>query len=361
MSNPVQEHYQSYPYPKYPLIASVRRCDTYAINLSALWCRFNKQLPPASAKKILLAGCGTFAPYPWSLANPDSQITALDFSRRSIQRARLHCLLHGRRNVVYQCGDLLNSVQDSSKFGLIDSYGVLHHLDDPLSGLKSLETQIMTGGILRIMVYSRYARKEEESIRRALRLLKVSKPAQALRLLDSARTGSRLANYMASSDETDNDTGIADALLHPLVHTFRIGELLDLIRQTGFEPLQFIHNGALDDVNEEIRRLQTLEKDRLSPGNFVLYLGKDVVHPSGNSINSMIMLNPCLTTAVSQFTLGALHIPGRIGMSNPVLRCSERKFLRRFITPIPRSELDNDVMEAVEVYKRGLFLLEYET
>src|SRR5665647_440173 len=108
MTNPVQTHYQKYPYPTYPLIASVRRCDTYALNFETIWSHFNQTLPPPEAKKILIAGCGTFAPYPWAVANPDVTITARDLSEGSLKRARWHCLLHGKRNIVYRCGDLLD-------------------------------------------------------------------------------------------------------------------------------------------------------------------------------------------------------------------------------------------------------------
>jgi hypothetical protein len=37
MSETVRRHYELYPYPQYPLLASVRRCDTYASNLAAVW------------------------------------------------------------------------------------------------------------------------------------------------------------------------------------------------------------------------------------------------------------------------------------------------------------------------------------
>jgi len=360
MTNPVQTHYQQYPYPEYPLLASVRRSDTYAINLNALWCHFNGRLPPPSAKRILIAGCGTFAPYPWSVANPDTEITALDLSERSLKRAKLHCLLHWRRNVVYKCGDLLDNSNDSGKFALIDSYGVLHHLDDPLAGLKALEAKLLPGGILRIMVYSRYARRDEESIRRALRLLKVSDPIKARRLLGKARTGSRLAQYMALSDEAGTDAGLADALLHPKVHTFRIDGLMDMIRQTDLEPLLFAHHDALDDLRDEIERLKTLEKDRFSPGNFILYLGKNILPTSGNGGDNMIALNPCLKTAVSRFSLGTLHIPRATGSRNPPLNRSERQFLRQFITPVRRDNLNGELAERVDLYKRERFLMEYQ-
>lgn len=359
MLDPVQTHYQSYPYPYYPLIASVRRCDTYALNLEALWARFNRALPPPEAEKILIAGSGTFAPYPWSVANPDVPITALDLSERSLRRARWHCILHGRRNIVYRCGDLSDQTAISGEFGLIDSFGVLHHLEDPLAGLKTLERHLVPGGILRIMLYSRYDRREEESIRRAFRLLGIDSPRSARRLLRRAESGSRLANFLAASDEPATVSGLADALLHPCVHTYRIDELLEMIAHTGLELLMFAHRDARENPLEEIERLRTLEKNRLSPGNFVLYLGKNIKQTGNNRGCGMVMLNPCLVPVVSRFTLGTRQIHQRIGSENPLLTGRDRGFLRQFVVPVQRSELSGDDAKRVAVYKRLLFLVEY--
>lgn len=360
MSNPVQKHYQNYPYPHYPLLASVRRCDTYALNMYALWARFNSTMPPPEARKILIAGCGTFAPYPWAVANPEVPITALDLSERSLRRAHLHCLLHGRRNVIYRCGDLSDQTVIDGEYGVIDSFGVLHHLDDPLAGLKILEQHLVPGGILRIMLYSRYSRQEEESIRRAFKLLGIDSPCKAQRFLRKAVAGSRLSNYLSASDEPATISGLADALLHPRVHTYRIDELLEMIAQTGLELMLFAHNEAREDPAEEIERLRVLEKDHVSPGNFVLYLRKahsKKVYEA--DADSMVMLNPCLVASVSRFTFGALQIPPRIGNENPLLTGRDRKFLRQFIVPCPGIELSGDTAERVAVYKRLLFLIEY--
>jgi|SRR6185369_8041140 len=359
MSDPVQTHYQKYPYPHYPLLASVRRCDTYALNLHALWARFNRALPPAEANKILIAGCGTFAPYPWAVANPDTPITALDLSERSLKRARRHCLLHGRRNVVYRCGDLSDPAVIDGKFGVVDSFGVLHHLADPPAGLKTLEGLLVKGGIMRIMLYSRYARREEESIRRAFRLLGINSPRSARRLLGKAAAGSRVANYMAASDEAATVSGFADALLHPRVHSYRIDDLLEMISRTGLELLMFAHRDALENPAEEIERLRTLEKERRSPGNFVLYLGKNMTRADDGCRDGLIELNPCLVSAVSRFKPGTLRIPSRIGSVNPSLSYRDRAFLRRFITPVRRSELSADEAKKVAAYLRLLFLIEY--
>lgn len=360
MLNPVQVHYQSYPYPHYPLLASVRRCDTYALNLEALWIRFNRRLPPPEARKILIAGCGTFAPYPCSVANPDAAITALDLSERSLQRARLHCLLHGCRNVEYRCGDLMDCASIAGNYGLIDSYGVLHHLDDPLAGLKILAQRLVPGGMVRIMLYSRYARREEEAIRHALRLLDIRTPQMARKLLKGARPGSRLARYLKTSDEAWSDVGLADALLHPRVRTYRIDELLEMVARAGLQPLLFTHPGARESVAEEIDRLRLLEKERRSPGNFVLYLGATAVHPPPDRRDSLIVLNPCLIPVVSRIKLGTVHILPRIGCENTPLRWEERRFLRQFIVPQRRSSLARDSARIIDSYKRRLFLLEYD-
>ncbi|HBA71253.1 MAG: SAM-dependent methyltransferase [Geobacteraceae bacterium GWC2_55_20] len=358
MTNPVQEHYQKYPYPRYPLLASVPRRDTYALNLKALWTRFNRNLPREDPR-ILIAGCGTFSPYPFAVANPGTAITALDISERSLSRARLHCLLHGRRNVSYICGDILDGKSIQGEFALIDSYGVLHHLDDPVAGLMALEKHLMPGGIIRIMLYSRYARREEESIRRALRLLDITTPAAARKLLDRARPGSRLARFLSVADETGTDCGLADALLHPRVRTYRIDELLELVSRTGLRPLLFAHAGAREDVAGEIERLRQLEKERRSPGNFVLYLGIASGNTHKTGLDSLIVLNPCLKSAIRGFTPGTIRIPARIGLENPPLGRQERGFLGRFAEPVYRSTLDRESAEEVEKYKKLLFLLEY--
>lgn len=359
MSETVRRHYEAYPYPHYPLLASVRRCDTYALNLDALWSRFNGVRAPGNRKRILIAGCGSFAPYPFSIANPEAAITALDLSRRSLERARRHCLLHGRRNISFRTGDLLEPSIAPGPFNLIDAFGVLHHLDDPLEGLKALAARLDVGGILRIMVYSRYARREEEAIRRAFRLLKVSDTTTAKRLIARSRPGSRLHHFDATSPEAGFESGLADALLHPCVHTFRIDELMELVEFSGLQPLLFAHAGAAEDIDEERNRIRLMEARKDSPGNFILYLGHKVNGPCSDKDNSLLMLNPCLRDCVGLLHFNSPHIPARLGHPTPPLGRKERAFLRRFIRPVPWSALPPESREAADIYIKALFLLQY--
>jgi hypothetical protein len=236
---------------------------------------------------------------------------------------------------------------------------VLHHLDDPLSGLRSLEARLATGGILRLMIYSRYARRAEESIRRAFRMLGITNAARAKDIIRRSAKGSRLRTFAESSDETGFEAGLADALLHPTVRTYRIDELLELLRQTGLELLQFAHSGALELVDDEIKRIRLLEADRRSCGNFLLYLGHATKKQSRNGGNDHIVLNPCLRSVVSPLRLGTIRLPPRLGFENPPLGWRERSFLHTFRNPVAWCMLGPEVLAAVNSYKKSLFLLQY--
>ena len=359
MSEAVRHHYELYPYPHYPLLASVRRCDTYAINLAALWARFNGELRPLNPGRILIAGCGSFAPYPFAIANPHADIIALDLSDRSLKRARLHCLLHGCRNVTFRCGDLLDPASTNDRFDLIDAFGVLHHLDDPLAGLRALRARLVKGGIARVMVYSRYARREEESIRRAFRLLGIHDPTTARQLIGRSKPGSRLRRFIDASDEAAFESGLADALLHPSVHTFRIDGFMELIRHAGLQPLRFAHGNALEDVGQEVERIRQLEKDRQSSGNFILYLGHNAAGPCPDDAPSLLMLNPCLSAEVRPVRIGTCSIPARLGHPNQPLDRKERSFLRHFRRPRAWDELPPSSRQAATQYAKALFLLRF--
>jgi SAM-dependent methyltransferase len=358
-SQEVRGHYEHHPYPHYPLLSSVRRCDTYALNLQALWARCNGVFPTAEEGRILIAGSGSFAPYPMSIANPLAEITALDLSEANLNRARLHCLLHFRHNVSFVRGDLLDPEIAPGQFHFIDSFGVLHHLDDPLSGLRALERRLVPGGIIRVMLYGRYARQEAESIRRGVKLLGIRDVTQLKRLLAKAKPGNRVRNYLDASFEARSDSGLADLFLNPQVHTYRIVEFLEMIDQTSLKPLLFAHRGALTDPAAEIERLRELDRRRETPVNIICYLGFDTKGPCPLDERALLCLNPSLSNAVSSFHLRTVKVLPRLGRENPRLDRSARRFLRRFSLPIPAEMLTREDMKTTRIYLETLFLFAY--
>lgn len=359
MNDDIRRHYERYPYPRYPLLASVNPCATYALNLDTLYARFNGVLPPQPARRILLAGCGSFSPYPTSLANPGVPLTALDLSRANLRRARLHALLHGRFGIHWEQGDILDPAAAQGEYGFIDSFGVIHHLEEPLAGLRALERRLAPGGILRLMVYGRGARRGAESIRRALRLLGVKDLGRVKELMRRAPRDSRFGSYVREADEVSFDSGIADAFLHPRAQTYRIDELMALVAETALTPLLFAHRGALPGVAEEVVRLREAERGGEAEPNFILYLGRENRGGCGLATDASLMLNPALRFCVRGLRIARDLIPPRLGRSNPPLGFGAKRFLRRFVRPVPVADLSPEDREQAKPFLDALFLVPF--
>ena len=355
----VRRHYETHPYPHYPLLASVRRADTYALNLEALWGYANGCRPPLQYQRILVAGCGSFSPYPFAVANPGCEITALDLSRSSLRRARLHCLLHGCLNVTSQAGDLNDPVIAPGPFGLVDAYGVLHHLGDPLAGLQALTERLAPGGILRVMLYSHSARRGIEAARRAVRRLGVRdvKGVRCLRgqLGGTSRLGQRLRESGADMDFT---AGLADAFLHPQVQTFTVRGLQALLDESGLEILLASHPGALLEPAREISRLAQAEADGKLVHNFILYLVRKGQGASrlGEPTKTLLRTNPCLAGPL-RIPLLPMRLQPRLGRPLPNLGFAARMLLRRYLTANPVTLLSPGERDLVERLREALLLV----
>ncbi len=360
-SHQVRHHYERHPYPAYPLLASVRLEDTYALNLQGIWARFNGIFLQPDAGEILCAGCGAFAPYPLTVANPKARVTALDLSSATLRRARLHCLLHNRRKVNFIQGDLLDPAVAPGPFHYIDCFGVLHHLEDPVDGLRALVKRLLPGGILRVMVYGRYARREAESIRRAARLLGIGTMSDLKRLLSRARPGSRLRDFLDHSWEARSDAGLADLFLHPCVRTYRIDDFLLLLSSSQLRPLLFAHDGALANPDQEIERLRQLELDQYASPNIICYLGRETGDASPLLGSTLLQLNPCLNNAVSPFRVRPVLIAPRMGCQNPPLDRSTRRFLRQFRIPVAAADLSPSDLHQANRFRDVQFLFTYQT
>jgi 2-polyprenyl-3-methyl-5-hydroxy-6-metoxy-1,4-benzoquinol methylase len=353
----VRGHYERHPYPHYPLFAAVPRCDTYALNLQAIWAAFNGAWLDPAAGRILLAGCGAFAPYPLRLANPQATIDAVDLADANLRRARLHCLVHGLRGVRFGQGNFLDPGQVPGPYHFIDAFGVLHHLADPRAGFAALAERLAPGGVLRVMVYGRYARQEAESIRRACRLLGIGDVATLKRLLRRAPRGSAVRDYLDASWEARTDTGLADLFLHPCVHTYRIDEFLKVIAPTGLTPLRFTHTGALADPRAEIERLRELDRRRATTTNIICYLGRDARRAAGAAAGATLRLNPLLADAVAPWRLRTIHPMNRLGQENPAIDGAARRFLRRFRQPVQVAGLSSGERFEAARYVAAWYLL----
>jgi SAM-dependent methyltransferase len=102
-------------------------------------------------KDFLDAGCGMGRNSFWPLLYGARSAVALDNDDRSLSAART--TLQKFSNVTYVKGDM-EKLDLNNEFDIVFSIGVIHHLADPLRGLKNLVETLRPGGRLLVWVYS---------------------------------------------------------------------------------------------------------------------------------------------------------------------------------------------------------------
>jgi SAM-dependent methyltransferase len=119
-----------------------------------------------SHPQILVAGCGTGL-IPNELAGriKNASITALDLSLASLSYAQRKSKEFGFKNIEYIHGDIQNLGALQKQFDHINCYGVLHHMEDPLKGLRALNDCLKPGGTMHIGLYSEIARRLNTRLR----------------------------------------------------------------------------------------------------------------------------------------------------------------------------------------------------
>ena len=95
----------------------------------------------------------------------DAQVLAIDISRASLAYGKRMADKFGIQNIEFMQADILNLKDLNRKFPVIESVGVLHHMENPEKGWEVLRNILEPGGIMRLGLYSQTARKDIKRIR----------------------------------------------------------------------------------------------------------------------------------------------------------------------------------------------------
>ena len=188
---------------------------------------------------ILVAGCGTSQAAKHAIRRPADQVVGIDVSATSIQ----HSMRLKRR---YNLDNLdlhqlpLESVRDlGQQFDKIVCTGVLHHLADPVAGLRALREVLLADGVMHLMVYASYGRYGIYMLQEYCRRLGIGRSDAEIRDLANALMflpiDHPLGNLLANSPDFRSRAGLADALLHPQDRAYTVPQLFELLEQARLD------------------------------------------------------------------------------------------------------------------------------
>src|SRR5262249_23365328 len=163
----VRQQYEESPYPwwvKTGLVEEWTTIEAYLKNLFPMARFFDAASRRDS--EILIAGCGTGQQsIETALRFPHARILALDLSLASLAYAQARTEAAGVGNIRYAQADIVKLGALDQSFDMIETTGVLHHLNDPLEGWRVLLSKLRPGGFMGLGLYSRRARADVRAAR----------------------------------------------------------------------------------------------------------------------------------------------------------------------------------------------------
>jgi SAM-dependent methyltransferase len=186
---------------------------------------------------ILVAGCGTSQAAKYALRWPRARVTGIDVSPSSLRETDTLKVKYGLDNLELRELPVERASELGGTFESVVCTGVLHHLGDPVAGLRALRDVLEPSGALHLMVYAPFGRVGVYLIQDYCRRLGIGSTTQEIRDLASSLSAlpqnHPLAPLLCSSPDFRTEAGLADALLHPQDRPFSVPELFDFIEEGG--------------------------------------------------------------------------------------------------------------------------------
>ena len=235
----VAAQYDQWPYPVWQR-AAAGTGQSFRKVIGALGPDAPQDMPEDA--KVLVAGCAT-GKDPIGLARrfPGLRITAIDISAGAIALATARRAESGVHNVDFRQLDIYNVGSLNRQFVFIVSSGVLHHLPDPELGWARLVEALRPGGVMRLMLYSKFARLPVQAARRNIEhLLAGATIDDDLLRAVRAHFLERPPGPITHSPDFYHLAGVHDMLLHRHEDSFDIPRIRDAIEKLKLQLLGFV-------------------------------------------------------------------------------------------------------------------------
>jgi tetratricopeptide (TPR) repeat protein/SAM-dependent methyltransferase len=233
VSRAVQAQYEEHPYPRWARIAMAPPRPLL---------QFVRAVAPGTAAPagvdvdapaVLVAGAGT-GRHPLQTASRirGAKVLAIDLSAASLAYAARQARALGIANIEFMQADILALGEAGGltpRFDLIESFGVLHHLRDPMAGWRVLAGLLKPGGFMTVGFYSERARQPVVACRERVRTGGYGSTAADIRRFrqDLVREGpAELAAAMRASPDFYSVSDCRDLVFHVEEHRYALPQLV---------------------------------------------------------------------------------------------------------------------------------------
>ncbi len=242
VSKKVKEQYENYPYPRWRY--------TYKYLPLDLIFQLNQEIRPNKIEynnkftnpNVLIAGCGTGNHIALASRYLNANIVGVDLSLKSLAYAKRKTEELGFKNVEFLQADILQLKNLDKKFDVIESLGTLHHMKDPLEGLKILLNLLEPHGFLKLGLYSKISRQHIVKGRDFIKKRNFKNTIEDIRscreLIFNEKKDPLLQKITYSGDFYSTSS-VRDLLFHVQEHHFTIPEISKILKNLKLEFLGF--------------------------------------------------------------------------------------------------------------------------
>ena len=238
----VKEQYEQNPFPRWRYTYSqvelpfLTKLD-YQIKPNKIAIKNKFERP-----KVLVAGCGTGRHVCIAKDYLNSEILAIDLSLSSLAYAKRKTDELCFKNIEYLHADILSLHKLTKKFDVIECAGVLHHMKDPIQGLKILLNLLEPHGVIKLGLYSEKARKHIVHAREFIKKNKFNSSPEGIR--DCRRSiinkkEDKILKEIINRTDFYTISSARDLIFHVQEHRFNLPQISKIIKDFDLEFLGF--------------------------------------------------------------------------------------------------------------------------
>ena len=246
VSSKVRGQYEESPYPRWVNLGLPLKSLPVSNVVEQIKLKLHdNKITTVEKPEILIAGCGTGQHSIGSAAVfKSSKVLAIDLSLSSLAYAKRKTEELGIENMEYMQADILDVNKLNKQFDIIESGGVLHHMDSPMAGWKVLTDCLKPGGLMKIGLYSELARKHIVKIKQEISQQHIRSSIAEMRsfrdiIIESGKDHHkqvfRFHDFYSLSE-------LRDLLFHVQEHRFTISLIKDYLNKIGLKFCGFESN-----------------------------------------------------------------------------------------------------------------------